>query len=308
MDGSCNTVCEFRINELNQLMVPVGSGSDVPMFPRNVRSKKGRDSEDSDLEDDLDDEEVSLGSMDEEDFGEDEGGTFMDPDDEGRERSSGRSAWLPPGLSRFVPPAGPELEDGEDEDVPEGQFGSSSSSLMIRWDLNRKCVFVPAGSGEEAELPAIPQTRKRKSFKEPNFSGPLGLCLFGLCRKFCSIWNHFLFHFLVLPEPQKDKKKKRRKDGGVCASAEEVSFFPAEPGRLCFGLGSDGPFQPAGGAAGNSHSPVFLQFGSLLDENTDCKLDNISMNAMANSDRAGRTRTDWNRTRTGRKTFRSVCA
>uniref|UniRef100_A0A3B5KRG6 Uncharacterized protein n=1 Tax=Xiphophorus couchianus TaxID=32473 RepID=A0A3B5KRG6_9TELE len=28
------------------------------------------------------------------------------------------------------------------------------------------------------------------------------------------------------------------------------------------------------------------QFGSLLDENTDCKLDNISMNAMANSDRA----------------------
>lgn len=216
------------------------------MFPRNVRSKKGKDSEDSDLEDDLDDEEVSLGSMDEEDFGEDAGGTFMDPeddDDEGRERPSGRSGWLPPGLSRFVPPAGPELEDGEDEDVPEGRFGSSSSSLMIRWDPNRKCVFLPAGSGEEAELPAIPKTRKRKSFKEPDFSGLLGLCLFGLCRKFCRIWNHFLF----LPEPQKDKKRKQRKDGGVCASAEEVSYFPAEPGRLCFGLRLNGPVSASGG-------------------------------------------------------------
>ncbi|PWA28266.1 hypothetical protein CCH79_00019700 [Gambusia affinis] len=201
-------------------------------FAGNVRSKKGKDSEDSDLEDDLDDEEVSLGSMDEEDFGEDAGGTFMDPeddDDEGRERPSGRSGWLPPGLSRFVPPAGPELEDGEDEDVPEGRFGSSSSSLMIRWDPNRKCVFLPAGSGEEAELPAIPKTRKRKSFKEPDFSGLL--------------------------EPQKDKKRKQRKDGGVCASAEE--------------------------------------FGSLLDENTDCKLDNISLNAMANSDRAGLKQLKW---------------
>lgn len=38
--------------------------------------------------DDLDDEEVSLGSMDEEDFGdelEEEGGTFMDPDEGGEE-------------------------------------------------------------------------------------------------------------------------------------------------------------------------------------------------------------------------------
>uniref|UniRef100_A0A096LRA9 CCAAT enhancer binding protein zeta n=1 Tax=Poecilia formosa TaxID=48698 RepID=A0A096LRA9_POEFO len=136
-------------------------------FAGNVRSKKGRDSEDSDLEDDLDDEEVSLGSMDEEDFGEDEGGTFMDPD--------------------------------EDDD----------------------------GSGEEAELPAIPQTRKRKSSKEPDFSGPL--------------------------EPEKEKK--RRKDRGVFASAEE--------------------------------------FGSLLDENTDCKLDNIGLNAMANSDRAGLKQLKW---------------
>lgn len=50
--------------------------------------------DDSDM-DDLDDEEVSLGSMDEEDFGdelEDDGGMFMDPDggddeedDEGKE-------------------------------------------------------------------------------------------------------------------------------------------------------------------------------------------------------------------------------
>ncbi|MEQ2171927.1 hypothetical protein GOODEAATRI_015661, partial [Goodea atripinnis] len=55
-------------------------------FAGNVKSKTGKkaqeDLEDSDIED-LDDEEVSLGSMDEEDFGdelEEEGGTFMDPD------------------------------------------------------------------------------------------------------------------------------------------------------------------------------------------------------------------------------------
>lgn len=54
---------------------------------RHVKTKKKKnadESDDSDL-DDLDDEEVSLGSMDEEDFGdefEDEGGTFMDPDDD----------------------------------------------------------------------------------------------------------------------------------------------------------------------------------------------------------------------------------
>ncbi|XP_060722252.1 CCAAT/enhancer-binding protein zeta [Tachysurus vachellii] len=56
-------------------------------FAGNVKSnsKKGKKSEDvSDLdsEDDLDDEEISLGSMDEEDFGdelEDDGGAFMDP-------------------------------------------------------------------------------------------------------------------------------------------------------------------------------------------------------------------------------------
>lgn len=50
---------------------------------RHVRTKK-KDADESD-ESDLDDEEVSLGSMDEDDFGdelEDEGGTFMDPDDD----------------------------------------------------------------------------------------------------------------------------------------------------------------------------------------------------------------------------------
>lgn len=60
-----------------------------------MKSKKGKkDAEDSDSDvddsdmDNLDDEEVSLGSMDEEDFGdelEDEGGTFMDPDGGGDE-------------------------------------------------------------------------------------------------------------------------------------------------------------------------------------------------------------------------------
>lgn len=57
------------------------------LFFRSLKGQKGKkaaeDSEDSDV-DDLDDEEVSLGSMDEEDFGdelEDEGGTFIDPDE-----------------------------------------------------------------------------------------------------------------------------------------------------------------------------------------------------------------------------------
>lgn len=50
---------------------------------RHVKTKTKKDEEESD-DSDLDDEEVSLGSMDEEDFGEeleDEGGMFMDPDD-----------------------------------------------------------------------------------------------------------------------------------------------------------------------------------------------------------------------------------
>lgn len=55
------------------------------------KSKKGKDGDsDSDMssdDDDLDDEEVSLGSMEDE-FGEEleeEGGEFMDPDDDGDE-------------------------------------------------------------------------------------------------------------------------------------------------------------------------------------------------------------------------------
>lgn len=48
--------------------------------------------------DDLDDEEVSLGSMDEEDFGdelEEEGGMFMDPDgdEEGDDDGEGKKIW-----------------------------------------------------------------------------------------------------------------------------------------------------------------------------------------------------------------------
>ncbi|KAL4649005.1 CCAAT/enhancer-binding protein zeta [Arapaima gigas] len=62
-------------------------------FAGNVKgkSKKRRKEDDdsnSDIEEDLDDEEVSLGSMDEEDFGdelEEEGGTFMDMGDVGDE-------------------------------------------------------------------------------------------------------------------------------------------------------------------------------------------------------------------------------
>lgn len=61
----------------------------------HVTSKKGKkDAEDSDSDmDDLDDEEVSLGSMDEEDFGdelEEEGGTFMDPDEGGEDDDESR--------------------------------------------------------------------------------------------------------------------------------------------------------------------------------------------------------------------------
>ncbi|XP_037541965.1 CCAAT/enhancer-binding protein zeta [Nematolebias whitei] len=67
-------------------------------FAGNVKGQSGEDNSDSD---DLDDEEVSLGSMDEEDFGlelEEEGGTFVDPDEDD----------------------GPELEE-QDEAVPEDE-------------------------------------------------------------------------------------------------------------------------------------------------------------------------------------------
>jgi len=71
-------------------------GCEVPasrpdvLSPSNVKSRRGQsDSEDSDGED-LDDDEVSLGSLAEEDFGgeleEDEGGTFMDVEEGMRRR------------------------------------------------------------------------------------------------------------------------------------------------------------------------------------------------------------------------------
>lgn len=105
-----------------------------------MKSKKGKksqeDSEESDMED-LDDEEVSLGSMDEEDFGEEleeEGGTFMDPD--GREAALGH---IPIAFIRvwlwFVPLSVPELEDAEDEDVPDGRFFSFIHAEMFVWEF-----------------------------------------------------------------------------------------------------------------------------------------------------------------------------
>ncbi|KAM7395906.1 hypothetical protein PAMA_007265 [Pampus argenteus] len=115
-------------------------------FAGNVKNKKGKtkakdsDSDDSDASD-LDDEEVSLGSMDEEDFGdelEDEGGTFMDVDGGGDEDDDDEI---------------PELEDDDDDDAA---FGDSD---------------------EEMNVPDItPRTKKgkRKSSEELDFSGSLG--------------------------------------------------------------------------------------------------------------------------------------
>ncbi|XP_070705152.1 CCAAT/enhancer-binding protein zeta [Pempheris klunzingeri] len=117
-------------------------------FAGNVKSKKkkkgGEDSDsdvdDSDLED-LDDEEVSLGSMDEEDFGdelEEEGGTFMDLDGGGG-------------------------GDDDDDEVPELE------------DDDYDAAF--GDSDDEMEAPDVtPRTKKgkRKSSEEPDFSGSLG--------------------------------------------------------------------------------------------------------------------------------------
>uniref|UniRef100_A0A1A8KF65 CCAAT/enhancer-binding protein zeta n=1 Tax=Nothobranchius kuhntae TaxID=321403 RepID=A0A1A8KF65_NOTKU len=71
-------------------------------FAANVKSKRTQKNPDSDSDlSDLDDEEVSLGSMDEEDFGdvleEEEGGTFMDPSGDEEDEA-------------------PELEEEEEED------------------------------------------------------------------------------------------------------------------------------------------------------------------------------------------------
>ena len=44
---------------------------------------------------------------------------------------------------------------------------------------------------------------------------------------------------------------------------------------------------------------VWFQFGALLDDNAGSKFDNVGMNAMANRDKAGRTRLDPVWTRSG---------
>ncbi|GAA6231719.1 CCAAT/enhancer-binding protein zeta [Lates japonicus] len=121
-------------------------GNDDLDFAGNVKSKKGtKGTEDSDSDvddsdmDNLDDEEVSLGSMDEEDFGdelEDEGGTFMDPDGGGD-------------------------EDDDDDEVPELEDDDAAFG----------------DSDDEMDVPDItPRTKKgkRKSSEELDFSGSLG--------------------------------------------------------------------------------------------------------------------------------------
>ncbi|XP_075326920.1 CCAAT/enhancer-binding protein zeta [Odontesthes bonariensis] len=110
-------------------------------FAGNVTSKKGKkDEEDSDSDvDDLDDEEVSLGSMDEEDFGdelEEDGGTFVDPEGGG---------------------------DGEDDDDEE--------------ELEEEDAVFDESDDNETEIPDItPRTKKqkRKPTEELDFSGSLG--------------------------------------------------------------------------------------------------------------------------------------
>ncbi|KAM7368335.1 hypothetical protein PAMP_014562 [Pampus punctatissimus] len=114
-------------------------------FAGNVKNKKGKtkvkDSDDSDASD-LDDEEVSLGSMDEEDFGdelEDEGGAFMDIEGGGDEDDDDEI---------------PELEDDDDDD--DAAFGDSDE------EMNVPDITPPTKKG------------KRKSSEELDFSGSLG--------------------------------------------------------------------------------------------------------------------------------------
>ncbi|KAM9840130.1 CCAAT/enhancer-binding protein zeta isoform 2-T2 [Aulostomus maculatus] len=92
-DGDDESVEDVDDDEFEKILDSCEGDSyfpDLPVddldFAGNVKSKKGKkdadDSDDSDM-DDLDEEEVSLDSMDEEDFGEEleeEGGMFMDPD------------------------------------------------------------------------------------------------------------------------------------------------------------------------------------------------------------------------------------
>ncbi|XP_038161265.1 CCAAT/enhancer-binding protein zeta isoform X2 [Cyprinodon tularosa] len=119
-------------------------------FAGNVKSKKGKkeqeDSEDSDV-DDLDDEEVSLGSMDEEDFGDDleeEGGTFMDPDDDDV----------------------PELEFSEDEDVPDESDKDSEVPEIAPRSRTRK-----RKSSADLDFSGSLERKKEKKKKKPKTDG-----------------------------------------------------------------------------------------------------------------------------------------
>ncbi|XP_041853196.1 CCAAT/enhancer-binding protein zeta [Melanotaenia boesemani] len=125
---SCEADSYYTVNDLD--------------FAGNVKSKKGKKGEeDSDLDesdvDDLDDEEVSLGSMDEEDFGdelEEDGGTFMDPDEDGEEDDEV-----------------PELEDDD------AAFDDSDVDEMEMPDMTPQTT-----------------KKKRKSTEDLDFSGSLG--------------------------------------------------------------------------------------------------------------------------------------
>lgn len=111
-------------------------GADDASSLRHVKSKtkNSEESDDSDV-DNLDDEEVSLGSMDEEDFGdelEDEGGVFMDPDGDDDE------GWVHVGVTQHkrltsVSAANlislvPELDEDDDED---GSVGGELKVLVL---------------------------------------------------------------------------------------------------------------------------------------------------------------------------------
>ncbi|XP_056873185.1 CCAAT/enhancer-binding protein zeta isoform X2 [Takifugu flavidus] len=107
-----------------------------------AKTKKSEESDDSDV-DDLDDEEISLGSMDEEDFEdelEEEGGMFMDPDDD----------------------EVPELD--EDDDDEDGGSLDAAFSLSI--------IHTADSDDQEAVPDLTPRKKgKRKSYEELDFSG-----------------------------------------------------------------------------------------------------------------------------------------
>ncbi|KAM6892600.1 CCAAT/enhancer-binding protein zeta [Xenentodon cancila] len=119
-DGDNESVEDVDDDEFEKLLDSFEGDSyytDVPGdeldFAGNVKSKKQKKGLDTDSDesnaDDLDDEEVSLGSMDEEDFGdelEEEGGTFMDLD-------GGRD------------------DDDDDDDEAEQSFEGSALSLVV---------------------------------------------------------------------------------------------------------------------------------------------------------------------------------